>query len=212
MTCALLAVARLRPGRPGQTLQRPSSVSSRLAFLQWFAARASRTIDVARIGPCSQAQQPACVPVWHQTLVDQSQSASVVDVPLPQQQFVQSLSSSENVLAKSVLFCAKTAVRSCHAETCPTRCFCRPSGPVSGLGTYLPHQTLQKRIDELLLHCIDEGRPPRLCSCGCLDTPPHRVPIQVTLPVPAATSPLPWPRLRPAPASWVVSAAWKQQL
>ena len=55
----------------------------------------------------------------------------------------------------------------------------------------------QKRIDELLLHCIDEGRPPCLRSCGCPDTPAHRVPIEVKLPLPAATWPLRWPGLWP---------------
>ena len=64
MTCALLAVARVSPGRPGQKLQLPQSVSSRLAVLQWFAAGASRTIDIERMGPGSQAHQPACAPVW----------------------------------------------------------------------------------------------------------------------------------------------------
>ena len=34
-----------------------------------------------------------------------------------------------------------------------------------------------KSIGELFHHCINEGCPPRLRSCGPLDTLAHRVPI-----------------------------------
>ena len=40
----------------------------------------------------------------------------------------------------------------------------------------------QFHVGDLLVNCVDEGRPLRLRSCGLLDTPAHRVPIKVKLP------------------------------
>ena len=132
------------------------------------------------------SRQFVCLSGEHQQLVDQSHRASVV---------------GQECACKFVPFCAKTAFRDCHVETCRTRAIaglpdqCLALGPATEKSCLI--RRYQKRVDELLLHCVDEGRPPRLRPHACLDTPAHCVPIRVKIPRPAASWPLGWPRLRP---------------
>ena len=148
-----------------------------------------------------------CLSGEHQQLVDHSHSASVIDVHLSQQQFVQSLSNSENVLANPCL-------------SAPRRKLVAP-GSFAGfpdqflaLGAATERTCLfrryQKRIEELLLHCWRTSTPPALLrlpghACAPGPNPGH---------APASCSHLASPLARASgssPASWVVSAAWKSQ-
>ena len=93
-----------------------------------------------------QEQQPACVSVWRD-----SSWTSPCDLGrcAPPPAAIRPVAFEQCECAcKSVTFCAKTALRNCHAENCRTGGFCRPSRPVSGLETchrkHLPHQVVSK--------------------------------------------------------------------
>ena len=108
---------------------------------------------------------------WFTKLVDQTKGASVINVPLLQQRFVESLSSGGDVLAPRLLFMTDTwkLVAPGASTGLPDKFLAL--GPATKSIRIIWRD--QESVYELLLHSDSEGRPPCLRSRGLLDTPAH---------------------------------------